>query len=66
MQMLMVCQAHKKQLSFCRCKEIEYLKKLQRVEANERSFSITCKVTENKDIHESSKTECKVVRLYLL
>lgn len=66
MQMLMVCQAHKKQLSFCRCKEIEYLKKLQRVEANERSFSITCKVTENKDIHERSKTECKAVRLYLL
>lgn len=66
MQMLMVCQAHNKQLSFCRCKEIEYLKKLQRVEANERSFSITCKVMENKDIHEPSKTECKAVRLYLV
>lgn len=65
-QMLVVCQAHKKQLSFFRCKEIEYLEKLQRAEANERSFSIACKVTENKDIHEPSKTEWKVVRFSLL
>lgn len=66
MQMLMLCQVHDKQLSFCRCKEIEYLRKWQRVGTNERSFSITCKVTENKDIHEPSKTECKAMRLYLL